>query len=206
MSVTQENSLPVSGSAFDRLRRYQVTEGLTWREVGERLGISVSTIMAVKSQNRSLGPKALYRLEEAERAAAERRSNAEQVVESLLEGEGSARDLIENVTSRRAGQGVPVHYVDARRGRGLPQTIKLVRPSGEGCRRLQKLYADTLDSSIVLLGCLPPDQRTEAFLGLLTPATRSALQSASLELVFGEEWRSKLAALAVADDRGRTKG
>ena len=206
MSITQENSLPSSGSVFDRLRRYQVAEGLTWREVGERLGISVSTIMAVKSQNRNLGPKALYRLEGAEREAVERRSKAEQVVKSLIEGEGSARELIERSTRRRSGQGIPVDYIDARRGRGLPQTIKLVRPSDEGRRRLQKLYADTLDSSIVLLACLPPDQRTEAYLGLLTPATRSALQSASLELVFGEEWRSKLAALAVADDRCRTKG
>jgi len=197
MTFAQENSLPASGSVFNRLRRYQVMEGLTWREVGERLGISVSTIMAVKARTRSLGPKALYRLEEAEREAAERRSAAEKVAESLIEGESSARHLIERATRRRAGQGTPLDYIDARRSRGLPQTTKLVRPTDDGCRRLRKLYADTLDTRIVLLACLPPNQRTEAFLGLLTPATVSRLQSASLELVFGKEWRSKLAELAV---------
>jgi hypothetical protein len=99
---------------------------------------------------------------------------------------------------------VSLDYMDERRGRGLPQSIKLGRPLEEGCRRLQKLYADTLDSRIVLLACLPPVQRTEAFLSLLTPATLSRLQSASLASVFGEEWRSKLATLAVGGDRART--
>src|SRR6266536_975878 len=147
MLPAQEKSNPI----FERLRRYQVSEGLTWREVGEKLGISVSTVMAVKAQTRSLGPKALYRLEEAERKAAARRSAAEQVVDGLLKGEGSARELVQMATRRKAGQGISVDYVDARRARALPEAIKLMRPSEEGCRRLRKLFADTLDSRIVLL-------------------------------------------------------
>ena len=174
-----------------------MTEGLTWKQVGERLGISVSTIMAVKAQTRSLGPKALYRLEEAERKAAARRSATEQVVDGLLSGEGSARELVQMATRRKAGQGIFVEYTDARRARALPQAIKLVRPSEEGCRRLRKLFGDTLDARIVLLACLPPGHRAEAFVGLLTPAAMSRLQSASLELVFGVEWRSRLAELAL---------
>ncbi len=193
MLPAQEKSNPI----FERLRRYQVSEGLTWREVGEKLGISVSTVMAVKAQTRSLGPKALYRLGEAERKAAARRSAAEQVVDGLLKGEGSARELVQMATRRKAGQGISVDYVDARRARALPEAIKLMRPSEEGCRRLRKLFADTLDSRIVLLACLPPDHRAEAFVELLTPATVSRLQSASLELVFGGEWRSRLAELAL---------
>jgi predicted YcjX-like family ATPase len=47
-------------------------------------------------------------------------------------------------------------------------------------------YADTLDAQIVLLACLPPANRTESFVALLTPATMSLLQAASLELVFGK--------------------
>jgi hypothetical protein len=100
---------------------------------------------------------------------------------------------------------IPLDYTDARRGRGLPHAIKLVRPSEEGCKRLQKLFADTLDARIVLLACLPPGHRTEAFVGLLTAATVSRLQSASLELAFGKEWRSKLAGLAVGGDPAKTR-
>ena len=199
MLPSQEKSNPI----FERLRRYQVSEGLTWREVGEKLGISVSTVMAVKAQTRSLGPKALYRLEEAERKAAARRSAAEKVVEGLLSGEGSARGLVQMATRRNA-QGISVDYVDARRARALPEAIKLTRPSEEGCRRLRKLFADTLDSGIVLLACLPRDHRAEAFVELLTPATVSRLQSASLELVFGAEWRSRLAELAVTGKSAAT--
>jgi len=93
-----------------------------------------------------------------------------------------------------------VEYVDARRGRALPQAIKLVRPSEEGRRRLRKQYADTLDAQIILLACLPAANRTESFLALLTSATKSRLQAASLQLIFGEEWRSELAKLAVGEN------
>jgi transcriptional regulator with XRE-family HTH domain len=191
---------------FERLRRFQVTEGLTWKQVSERLGISVSTIMAVKAQTRSLGPKALYQLEEAERKAAARRSAAERVADGLISGEGGARELVQMATRRKTGQGILVDYIDARRARALPEAIKLARPSEEGCRRLRKLFADTLDARIVLLACLPPDNRAEAFVGLLTPASVSRLQSASLELVFGAEWRSRLAELALTGKSAASGG
>ena len=198
--------MPSSNPMFERLRRLQVTEGLTWKQVSERLGISVSTIMAVKAQTRNFGPKALYQLEEAERKAAARRSAAERVADGLISGEGGARELVQLATRRKAGQGILVDYVDARRARALPQAIKLVRPSEEGCRRLRKLFADTLDARIVLLACLPPDHRAEAFVGLLTPAAVSRLQSASLELVFGAEWRSRLAELALTGKSAASGG
>ena len=73
------------------------------------------------------------------------------------------------------------------------------------CRRLRRLYADTLDAQIVLLACLPSANRTASFLALLTPATMSRLQRASLQLAFGERWRSKLADLAVGGDTAKTK-
>ena len=40
---------------------------------------------------------------------------------------------------------------------------------------------------------------------LLTPATRSRLQAASLRLAFGEDWRSKLAGLAVGGDQPKVE-
>jgi len=193
----QDKSSSSSNSVFERLRNYQISEGLTWKQVAENLRISVSTIMAVKAQTRSLGPKALYRLDEAEREALARKSAAERVVEGLLSDEGSARKLVELATRKSAGRGIPVEYIDGRRGKALFHAIKLVRPSEEGCRRIRRLYADTLDAQIVLLACLPPANRTESFVALLTPATKSRLQAASLELVFGKEWRSQLAKFAV---------
>jgi transcriptional regulator with XRE-family HTH domain len=199
MLQSQEKSLPPPDPMFERLRRYQVTEGLTWKQVAERLGISVSTIMAVKAQTRKLSPRALFRLEEAERKATARRSAAEQVANTLINEEGSGRELVKIANRSMGGQRISLEYIDARRGRALPQTIKLLRPSPEGCRRLRVLFAATLDVRMVLMACLPPDHRTEPFVGLLKQTTVSRLQSASLELVFGREWRARLAEISLTE-------
>jgi len=79
------------------------------------------------------------------------------------------------------------------------KAIKLLRPSPEGCRRLRALFAATLDVRLVLMACLPPDHRTEAFVELLKQTSLSRLQSASLELVFGEEWRARLAEVSLTE-------
>jgi hypothetical protein len=199
MAQSQGKFFPSTNPVFDRLRHYQVSEGLTWKQVAENLQISVSTIMGVKAQKRNLGPKALFRLEEAEREAATRRSAAERVVESLLGNEGSALELLKTATCGKPGQGIPVEYIDSRRKRALPTIIKLVRPSEESCLRLRRVFAATLDSRITLLACLPPEHRAEAFVRLLKPETVLRLQSGSLEMVFGEEWRLQLAELALRD-------
>src|SRR5208283_2427083 len=81
-------------TTFQRLRRFQVSEGLTWAQVAEKLGVGVSMLMMVKRGHRNLSEKALYRLEQAELEIAERKSQAKRIVEGLLADEGKAAQLI----------------------------------------------------------------------------------------------------------------
>jgi transcriptional regulator with XRE-family HTH domain len=46
-----------------------VAQGLTWKQVAEKIGVGVTMLMMVKSGRRNLSNKTLYRLEQAEVAA-----------------------------------------------------------------------------------------------------------------------------------------
>ena len=56
-------------SDFERLERLRVGQGLTWKQVAEKIGVGVTMLMMVKSGRRNLSNKTLYRLEQAEIAA-----------------------------------------------------------------------------------------------------------------------------------------
>jgi len=43
-----------------------VAQGLTWKQVAEKIGVGVTMLMMVKSGRRNLSNKVLYRLEQAE--------------------------------------------------------------------------------------------------------------------------------------------
>ena len=80
---------------FQRLRQFQVSEGLTWCQVAKKLNVSVSMLMMVKRGKRNPSAKTLYRLERFEREATGPKIKAERVVEGLLAEEGAATQLIE---------------------------------------------------------------------------------------------------------------
>ena len=174
-----------------RLQRFRISEGLTWREVGEKLGVGVSMLTMVLSGHRRLSAKAMYRLDESEKKAAQKRSGAEAIVEDLLDDKGSAKGLIE-----RAGKGgkvdLPLEYKPARGRKALPDRVTLTRPPEQGCAKLQRLFAETHDTSMLVLACLPETLRSEGFLGRLAEHSRVRLTNAALDLVI-PGWRTVVA-------------
>lgn len=173
----------------NRLRRYQVSAGLPWRRVAERLGVSLSMIMMVLRGDRNLSARALFRLEEAEQEIGGQRSSAEQFVEALIGGRG----IVDEVLGRsRRGQGtadIAVDYVEGGARPKLPVAISLQAPSEEACRRLRSLFAETLDTRLIALACLPEQLRTDDYLALLTAETRARVTNAALGLVI-PDWRT----------------
>lgn len=169
-------------SVAARLRKYQVSEGLPWRRVAERLGISVSMLMMVLRGDRRLSAKALFRLEEAERAVESRKSVAERVVESLIGGRDLADQIIGTGTV-----GIPVEYVGGKKIHS-PVAIQLTAPSDDACRKLRGLFAETLDTRLIALACLPEQLRSEGLLDHLSGESRARLTNAALDLVI-PDWR-----------------
>ena len=186
-------------SIASRLRRYQVSESLPWRRVAERLGVSLSMVMMVLRGERNLSARALFRFEEAEREAIERRSRAQQIVEHLIGG----RDVVAGILGHgRKGQGtaeVGVDYIAGGTKNRLPTAVSLAIPPEEACRKLQALFAETLDTRLIALACLPEQLRTEGYLDHLTAESRARLTNAALRLVI-PNWRS----LVVRDIASRT--
>jgi transcriptional regulator with XRE-family HTH domain len=175
-----------------RLRRYEVSEGKTWREVADKLGVSLSMIMMVQRGERRLSAKALYRLEEAEREAAERKTLAERAVEGLMGAQGAGGDWGKGGSLKGGILEFPVHYSNARAKKSLPDRVTLRRPPAEGCVELRQLFAQTMDPAMILLACLPDTLRSERFLGQLSPDSRMRLTTGALGLVM-PDWRSLVA-------------
>ncbi len=173
----------------DRLRRYQVSAGLPWKRVAERLGVSLSMIMMVLRGDRNLSARALFRLEEAEREVEVGRTRASQIVAGLVGSPGMVDDILGRA---RKGQGtvdLAVDYADRGPKSKLPVAITLVRPSEEACRKLRTLFVETLDTRLIALACLPEQLRTEGYLDRLTPESRARLTNAALGLVI-PDWRT----------------
>jgi hypothetical protein len=59
------------------------------------------------------------------------------------------------------------------------------------------VLAKSFDSEIVALACLPDKYRSQAFLEKMTVFSRLKLNDSAMALVFGTEWRAKVARLAV---------
>lgn len=191
--VRMQAKIPSSSEAlFQRLRRLQVTEGMTWRQVAEALRISVSSIMAIKGGRRRLSEKALYRLEMFEREIAERKSRAERIVDGLLAGEGAATPVVERELKNATKVTLRVEYSNPRAAKSLPKDITLWRPPEHGSEKLRQLFGQTVDVAVILLACLPETQRGEKFLSKLTTNSRVRLTNAALSLVI-PEWRRLVA-------------
>ena len=194
----QAQSLRKKSCLFARLDRLRRLQELTWSQVGEKLGVSVPMLMMVKAGSRNLSNKILARLEWAE-------------VEAGLKPQSKASEEARAVGRRKRSQAQPVTESDIEKGyldfrpeyqRGTnkpsaPETIRLIRPGSDGRTRLGIVIAKSFDSQIVLLACLPDELRNQAFLESLTLSARNALHNAAMSLVFGTEWRTTVAKLAV---------
>ena len=84
----------------------------------------------------------------------------------------------------------------------FPEMIRLKKPDQEGQARLGMVVAKSFESEIVVFACLPDDCRSEAFLENLTPSSRNKLHDSAMALVFGTEWRTTVARLAVESRAG----
>ena len=146
-------------------------------------------IMMVKRKERNLSAKALYRLEQAEREVVERKSSAERVVQGLLGDEGSAVELIERESRKLTKLTFKVDYSNARASKSLPREVTLWKPSEEGCSKLRQLFAQTMDTVVVLLACLHDSLRSERYLSQLTAESRIRMTSGALNFVI-PDWRS----------------
>jgi hypothetical protein len=149
-------------------------------------------LMMVKSGARNLGDKALYRLEQVEREAAERRATANRVVEGLLSDRGTAGELIAAETRKVTKLEYPVEYLNARAAKSLPRKVTLWKPTEDACAKLRELFAQTLDATVVLLACLPQTVRSEEYLNHLTPDSRVRLTNGAMSLVV-PDWRTLVA-------------
>src|SRR5664279_3782281 len=185
----QDKSSKSENAIFERLRRFQVSQGMTWDQVAKKLGISVSMFMMVKRGERNLSPKALYRLEEAERELVDRRSRAERVVEGLMADEGTASQLVERESGKLTRLDFEVEYCNTRAAKSLPRQVTLWKPPEQGCAKLRQLFSQTLDTVVILLSCLPHALRSEKYLSQLTADSRVRLTNAALSLVI-PEWRT----------------
>ena len=181
---------------FQRLRRFQVSEGMTWVQVAKMLGISVSMVMMVKRGERKLSQKAMYRLEQAEREVVDRKSRVERVVEQLFGDKGTAAELVERESREPTRLDFKVEYRAERSAKSLPKVVTLWKPPQESCAKLRQLFSQTMDTVVILLACLSDALRSENYLSQLTAESRVRLTNAALSLVV-PEWRT-LAAKSTA--------
>jgi hypothetical protein len=146
-------------------------------------------IMMVLRGDRQLSAKSLFRLEKAEREGAETKSAAERIVEGLI-GE---RDLVTKILGqdeiRKNKVDIAVDYWAAKPSRTFPTTVSLSRPAEEDCRKLKSLFAETLDTRLIALACLPHQFRSEGFLAQLTAESRTRVTTGALGLVI-PDWRT----------------
>jgi hypothetical protein len=149
-------------------------------------------IMMVKNSQRQLSPKALHKLAEAEQDVADRKRGAERVVEALLNDELSAVDVVKQANGKIICAKVSVNYNDRRLGKSLPNPVTIFKPSEAICAKLRRLFAETLDTRVIVLTCLPKDIQTEAFLGYVTTESFTKLTNAALDLVI-PNWRTLVA-------------
>ena len=185
-------------SIADRLEEYRLSLGLTWRQVAERVGLSLPMVMQVRSGLRNMGPLALRRFEEAEKAA-KAEIRARKVVEGLLDDQGTARELIEKVLRESEPVTVPLRYRAVSGTESLPTDVVLNSPNEVARERILTIFRRTLDPGIVILACVDNRRFDEDLLAKITPACFQNLQQAAMVLFFGPRWRSIVVKMVLAD-------
>lgn len=143
--------------------------------------------MMVLRGDRRLSAKAVFKLEQVEREAADRKSAAQRIVEALI-GDDDVTSQILGQQQNRSAVELPVEYERAKHAKSLPTKISLTSPAEEDCRKLRTLFAETLDTRVIALACMPKQIRSEGFLRQLTRESLTRLTNTALGLVI-PDWR-----------------
>jgi transcriptional regulator with XRE-family HTH domain len=162
---------------------------MPWHKVAEKLGVSRGMLMMVLRGDRRLSTKALFRLEQTEREAADLRSAAERIVEGLIGERGLVAEVLGRGKKKQGTVEVAVEYVAGGAKARLPATVLLAAPSEEAIHKLRALFAETLDTRLIALACLPDQLRSEGYLDQLTAESKARLTNAALTLVI-PDWRT----------------
>jgi transcriptional regulator with XRE-family HTH domain len=188
---------------FKRMERLRETQELTWDQVAEKLGVSTAMLMMVKAGSRNLSAKVLTRLEWAEfEAGLISRSDLSERAKAIGERHSNSVQSVLESDIQKGYFDFNPEYRPESKTRPNPETIRLTRPDAAGRARLGIVIAKSFDLEIALLACLPDDLRTQEFLERLPLSSRMSLQNAALTLVFGQEWRTTVAKLAVDNSIG----
>jgi len=187
--VKAQEKKKISDLIVSRLRHYQVSQGLTWDQIAKKIGLSRGMLMMVLRKDRHLSSKALFRLEEMEREAANRKSSAQRIVDALIGEDDVVPQILGQERKRGATVELVVEYESVKPNQSLPSKVSLLPPEETDRRKLRTLFAETLDTRLVALACLPKVLRSDGFLDQLTAESRTRLTSAALSLVI-PDWRS----------------
>ena len=182
-------------SIAERLEDYRLSLGLTWKQVAERLDLSVPMLMQVRSGLRNMSDLALRRFEAAERSARVE-SRAKKVVDDLLEDKGTARELIEKYSTDLQPIEMPLKYKRVSGTDGLPPKVRLRHLSDEERERLILVFRRTLEPRILILACIEEPDRNERILAALTSRCLEDLREFAFLAVFGPEWMTAVSRIA----------
>jgi transcriptional regulator with XRE-family HTH domain len=182
-------------SIAERLDDYRLSLGLTWKQVAERLDLSVPMLMQVRSGLRNMSDLALRRFEGAERSARVE-SRARKVADDLLEDRGIARELIEKYSTDPQPVEMPLKYRRVSGIEGLPRTVRLKHLSETERERLILVFRRTLEPRILILACIEDSDRNERLLPVLTRRCFEDLQEFAFAAVFGPEWMTAISRIA----------
>ncbi len=182
----------------ERLRRLKKTEELTWPQMARKLRVSTSLLMLVNRGDRQLTEKVMVRLEWAEVEAGFK--DESEISEAARELGRKLRPIRPEITIDDVEKGSfqlqPDYVPDAPKGE-LSKNVKLRKPQPEAVRRLGVIVAKSFDFDIVLLACLEPKLRSRKYLKRLDIGSLESLRDAAMALVFGMEWQTAVANLAV---------
>lgn len=197
MGLQEENSKKIP-SVFKRLERLRRLQGLSWNEVGQKLGVGVGMLMMVKTGRRSLSEKVLARLEWAEvEAGLKTRSKITEAAQAVGKRQEAPIRLVTETDIDNGFLDFEPEYWPGATEPASPEPIRLTRPESNGRARLGMAFAKSFDSEIVVFACLPDPYRREEFLESLTAPSRSKLNYCAMALVFGVNWRAIVARLAI---------
>jgi transcriptional regulator with XRE-family HTH domain len=179
---------------FARVEKLKLAKNWTWEEVAKKLLVTRMTLHLIKTEKSGVSKRNLYRLEQLEMKEGLGPPGPKDLIEALVSSFENAKI---NLTSSDFDRGyieIPIEYARGEAPKGHPTLIRLVRP---GLKSAGKLIAELLvdeDYEKVTLSCVQPSKfATQEFLNLLTPFSYQALTEAAMALVFGVNWRQKLA-------------
>lgn len=204
---------------FERVDRYRIKSGQTWKQVAERLGISVAMLMMTKTGKRNISEKVIARLESAEKEAGlapvetQTRSRDLDIYENLASIflEQAFREK-ENckiaLKPEHHDQGwveLPLEYNRGMPPAGFPSRIRLTRPPRSEVMKLLREVDEVNDPQLLLYACLPSETRNPDFLEKLSPICVLLMEDAAAELTFGKPFYQRATSSEAASEKSSSK-